>query len=103
MNIAQIKTALVEVLQEIQSAGELDCPPLAGGIKPLEALPEFDSKIWPVATGMLGVKLGVNIANDVNIFRKDDANVALTIDEIVAKVALLVEATTVNVKQVNAQ
>jgi hypothetical protein len=103
MNIAQIKTALVEVLQEIQSASELDCPPLDSGTKPLEALPAFDSKIWPVATGMLGVKLGINIASDVNIFRKDDANVALTIDEIVAKVALVIEAATVNVKQVNAK
>ena len=42
--------------------------------------------------------------NDVNIFRQDDSCIALTIDEIVAKVVALVEAqAVVEPKQANAQ
>ena len=92
MDAALIQTTLVEVLQNMQATSELECPPLGGATKPLEELPKFDSKIWPVAIGMLGAKLGISIANDVNIFRQDDSCIALTIDEIVAKVVALVEA-----------
>jgi len=104
MDAALIHSTLVEVLQNIQATSELECPPLGGGTKPIEELPKFDSKIWPVAIGMLGAKLGINIANDVNIFRQDDSSIALTIDEIVAKVVAIVEAqTVVEPKQANAQ
>ncbi len=104
MDTALIQTALVEVLQNIQVTSELECPVLGGATKPIEELPKFDSKIWPVAIGMLGAKLGVNIANDVNIFRKDDSSTALTINEIVAKVSALIEAQTqAELKQANAQ
>ncbi|MDD1791433.1 hypothetical protein [Burkholderia gladioli] len=104
MDIALIQTALVEVLQNIQATSELECPLLGGATKPIEELPKFDSKIWPVAIGMLGAKLGVNIANDVNIFRKDDSSTALTINEIVAKVSALIEAQIeAEPKQANAQ
>lgn len=92
MDAALIHSTLVEILQNIQATSDLECPPIGGGTKPVEELPKFDSKIWPVAIGMLGAKLGVTIANDVNIFREDDSCVALTIDEIVAKVGALVEA-----------
>ena len=104
MDAALIQATLVEVLQNIQATSELECPPLGGATKPIEELPKFDSKIWPVAIGMLGAKLGINIANDVNIFRQDDSCIALTIDEIVAKVISLVAAqTVVEPKQANAQ
>ena len=53
---------------------------------------------------MLGAKLGISIANDVNIFRQHDSCIALTIDEIVAKVVALVESqAVVEPKQANAQ
>jgi hypothetical protein len=81
MNDVEIRATLIEVLQSIQAASGLECPPIAGTTKPVEALPQFDSKIWPVATGMLGAKLGITIPNDVNIFRQEKACVALTIDE----------------------
>lgn len=104
MDAALIHATLVEVLQNIQATSELECPPLGGATKPIEELPKFDSKIWPVAIGMLGAKLGINIANDVNIFRQEDSCIALTIDEIVAKVVSLVEAQpVVEPKQANAQ
>ena len=104
MDAALIQATLVEVLQNIQATSELECPPLGGATKPIEELPKFDSKIWPVAIGMLGAKLGIPIANDVNIFRQDDSCVALTIDEIVAKVAALADAQVeAEPKQANAQ
>lgn len=104
MDAAQIQTTLVEVLQNIQATSELECPALGGATKPTEELPKFDGKIWPVAIGILGAKLGISIANDVNIFRQDDSSIALTIDEIVAKVAALVEAqAVVEPKQANAR
>lgn len=104
MDAALIHSTLVEVLQNIQATSELECPPLGGATKPIEELPKFDSKIWPVAIGMLGAKLGITIANDVNIFRQDDSSVALTIDEIVAKVVALADAqVAVEPKQANAQ
>jgi hypothetical protein len=99
-----IQEALVEVLQFIQATSELECPPLGADTKPIEDLPKFDSKIWPVAIGMLSAKLGITIENDVNIFRQDDSCVALSIDEIVAKVVALAELqVVVELKQVNAQ
>ena len=104
MDAALVQTTLVEVLQNIQATSELECPPLGGATKPIEELPKFDSKIWPVAIGMLCAKLGISIANDVNIFRQDDSSIALTIDEIVAKVVALVEAqAVVEPKQASAQ
>lgn len=92
MDTTQIRSSLVEVLQTIQATSELECPPLSGNTKPLEALPQFDSKIWPVAIGMLSIKLNVQIPPDTNIFTKDGCADALTIDEIVVKVVKITEA-----------
>ncbi|MEJ5125000.1 hypothetical protein WH367_03005 [Comamonas sp. MYb21] len=92
MDTVLIQETLVEVLQLIQTTSELKCPPLNGETKPIEVLPEFDSKIWPVAVSMLGAKLGITIANDVNIFRQENSCIALSVDEIVAKVLALTEA-----------
>ena len=86
MDATAVRTALVEILQDIQASSGLECPPLNGTTKPIEDLPKFDSKIWPVAIGMLGAKLGITIANDVNIFRREKTTIALTLDEAVALV-----------------
>src|SRR5689334_4688994 len=91
MDAKTIRSALVEVLQNIQTASGLACPAISGTTKPIEELPKFDSKIWPVAIGMLGAKLGVLIANDVNIFRREKTATALTVDEAVAIVVALAE------------
>lgn len=89
MNAALVREKLVEVLTEIQMASGLDCPQLKGTLKPVEALPEFDSKIWPVAIGMLAAKLEITIADDVNIFRQDKSCVALTLDQTIAMVVAM--------------
>lgn len=92
MNTDLVKTKLIEVLQNIQTASGLECPPLSGGTKPIDELPKFDSKIWPVAIGMLAAGLGITIPNDVNIFRPEKGGTALTIDETTALVVKLAEA-----------
>ncbi len=91
METNAVRAALVEVLQDIQTASGLECPAITGTTKPIEELPQFDSKIWPVAIGILGVKLGITIANDVNIFRREKTAIALTVDEAVAIVVALAE------------
>lgn len=104
MDANLVHTKLVEVLQAIQSSSGLDCPAITGDTKPVEALPKFDSKIWPVAIGMLGAKLGIVIPDDVNIFRREKSCIALTITEAVAVVVALANAqAAVEAKQVNAQ
>ena len=104
MDATSVRKVLIDVLQEIQAASGLECPLLGGAIKPVDDLPKFDSKIWPVATGILGAKLGISIANDINIFRQDGAAVPLTIDQIVAKVVAIADAQAVALAaQVNAQ
>lgn len=89
-----VHTALIEVLQEIQTLSGEECPEITGVTKPLEALPKFDSKIWPVAIGMIAQKLDIAIANDVNISCRKKSCDALTIDETVALIIELVGAQT---------
>jgi hypothetical protein len=89
MNLDLVQAKLVEVLQTIQAASGLECPQLSGSTKPIEELPQFDSKIWPVAIGMLAAELGITIADDVNIFRQENGRIALTISESVAMIVEL--------------
>ncbi len=99
-----VRRKLTEVLESIQLTSGLECPTIVGATKPLEALPKFDSKIWPVAIGMLAAELGITIADNVNIFRREKSCIALTVDETVAMVVALVETQVhLNAKQVNAQ
>jgi hypothetical protein len=92
MNAALVREKLVEVIASIQEASDLECPPMNGDTKLLEAIPKFDSKIWPVAIGMLAAKLSITIPDDVNIFRQDKSCIALTIDETVALVVAIASA-----------
>lgn len=86
MDANLVKTKLIAVLQTIQATSGLECPAIIGSTKPADDLAQFDSKIWPVAIGMLAAQLGITIADDVNIFRREQGCIALTIDESVAMV-----------------
>ncbi len=104
MNAVLVQSKLIEVLQNIQAASALECPPITGATKPLEALPQFDSKIWPVAIGMLAAELGIVIANEINIFSREKGCVALTIEETVEMVVGIATAQVPSAsKVVNAQ
>jgi hypothetical protein len=94
MDPAIVRHELVKVLEQIQAASGLACPVLTAQTKPIDDLPDFDSKMWPVAIGLLAKALGVVIADDVNIFRHDHSTTALTLDETIAKVMLLAKTPT---------
>jgi hypothetical protein len=104
MNAELVRKNLVEVLQLIQASSGLDCPAIVGTTKPVEDLPEFNSKIWPVAVGMLAAKLGVTIPADVNIFRQEKSDIAFTIDQTIATVlAVIGSQAATEAKQASAQ
>lgn len=99
MNADIAKAVLVEVLQQIQSISGENCPTITGTTKPTEDLPKFDSKIWPVAIGMVAKKLAITIDNDVNIFCREKSCIALTIDETVSILIKLADAQTATPNQ----
>ncbi|MFG3594495.1 hypothetical protein [Bradyrhizobium sp. RDI18] len=81
MDPATLKEKLIAVLSQIQADSGLDCPSLSGTIKPVETLPKFDSKVWPVATTILATEIGATIPNDVNIFVDETTKLPRSIDE----------------------
>jgi len=91
MEPIQIKEQLITVIDQIQAACGLECPVLNGQTKPVESIPQFDSKIWLVATTILAEKIDETIPNDVNIFVDEDSKLPRNIDEIAAFVCDLVE------------
>ena len=91
MDPATLKEKLIAVVAQIQSDSDLECPPLNGATKPVENIPKFDSKVWPVATTILAMEIGATIPNDVNIFVDETTNLARSIDEIAAFVCTLLK------------
>lgn len=89
MDPVTLKEKLISVLSQIQADSSLKCPPLTGATKPVDNIPKFDSKIWPVATTILATEIGAPIANDVNIFVDEMTKLPRSIDEIVAFVCTL--------------
>ena len=89
MNPILVRQRLIEVLVSIQADSGLPCPPIVGTMQPAEELEKFDSKMWPVATGMLATALGVEIALNINIFRVKGTKTAMTIDETIALICSL--------------
>ena len=84
MDPAALKDKLIAVLGQIQADSGLECPPLTGATKPVENLPKFDSKVWPVATTILATEIGATIPNDVNIFVDETTKLPRSIDEMAA-------------------
>lgn len=82
MTLDHIKNRLAAVLEQIQAASSLPCPPISGTLKPATELQDFDSTVWPYAIGTLAADLGITIPDDANIFVADDGETALTIDQI---------------------
>jgi hypothetical protein len=91
MDVAHVKDKLIEVLGQIQADSGLECPVLTGATRPVDSLPKFDSKIWPVATTILATEIAVEIPDDVNIFVDETTKLARSIDEMAAFVCSLVE------------
>jgi len=64
---------------------------MTGATKPVENLPKFDSKVWPVATTILATEIGATIPNDVNIFVDETTKLPRSIDETAAFVCELLK------------
>jgi hypothetical protein len=99
MDLDELKRKLIEVLEEIQSSSALACPLITGATKPIDELDKFDSKIWPVASGMLAASLGVPIPNNVNLFRAKAGKTALSVDQSVLLISKLLGPAETNVSQ----
>jgi hypothetical protein len=91
MNPVTLKERLLAVLGQIQVDSGLEYPPLTGATKPVENIPKFDSKVWPVATTILATVIGATIPNDVNIFIDESTNLPRSIDETAAFVCELLK------------
>lgn len=89
MDPAALKEKLIAVLSQIQADSELECPDLTGATKPVESIPKFDSKVWPVATTILATEIGATIPDDVNIFFDETTKLPRSIDETAAFVCKL--------------
>lgn len=91
MDPATLKEKLIAVLRQIQVDSGLECPPLTGATKPVDNIPKFDSKVWPVATTILSTEIGAAIPNDVNIFVDETTKLSRSIDETAAFVCELLK------------
>jgi hypothetical protein len=94
MDGATLKEKLIAVLGQVQADSGLECPLLAGSTKPVDDIPKFDSKVWPVATTILSNEIGAPIPNDVNIFVDETTKMSRSIDEAVVFVCELLEKQT---------
>lgn len=81
MDPATLKEKLIAILGQIQADSGLGCPTLTGMTRPVENIPKFDSKVWPVATTILATEIGATIPNDVNIFVDEATKLPRSIDE----------------------
>jgi hypothetical protein len=91
MDAITLKEKLIAVLGQIQADSGLECPPLTGATKPIDSIPKFDSKIWPVAITILSTEIGAPIPNDVNIFIDETTKLSFTIDQTAAFVCQLLK------------
>ncbi len=95
MDAGLVRKELINVLGQIQTMSGLACPVLTGATIPITDLDKFNSKMWPVATGMLASALGVEIPNNVNIFSTRGAcRTPLSIDQAVAEVCRVAASAT---------
>jgi hypothetical protein len=91
MDPAALKEKLIAILGQIQADSGLECPPITGATTPVENLPKFDSKVWPVATTILATEIGATIPNDVNIFVDETTKLPRSIEETAAFVCDLIK------------
>jgi len=89
-----VKDALISVLKEVQALSGETCPPIGDTTKPIDDLPKFDSKVWPVAFGLVGIKLGVDVPVDVNVFRQEHTKISNTIEQTVTAILKAIQSKT---------
>ena len=91
MDKTDVMKKLMAVLTQVQAISGEACLTLDGSLKPAESLPKFDSKVWPVAAGMLSAAIGESIPPEAKIFVDETTKQPLTIDQTVTLVCLIIE------------
>lgn len=84
--------ALVATLKEVQGQMGQPCPPLVGTTIPINELPMFDSKVWPIAFALVGEKLKITVPVDINVFRQEKNKIPNTIDQTVTAILKAIQA-----------
>jgi len=79
-----IREALVNCLIQIQTSSGKFLSVITDVLKPLGDLEDFNSEVWPIASGMLQAELGILIPGKTNIFKDAVSKKPLSIEEIVA-------------------
>lgn len=91
MRPENVRSELIEVIQEIQRDSGFQESSITGTTCPATDVEGFDSPIWLDAIGMLAERLGVKIPNGSNIFLAEGDKRPHTIDEAVAVVCEIVQ------------
>jgi hypothetical protein len=88
MNLKNIQSIVLEVLQEVQTLSGRRWIGLGPSAKPIGQLDGFDSQNGLEATAMIEKKLGCKIAPD-SIFVSEDGKRVLTVREATERIARL--------------
>lgn len=86
MDRQTILAALIATLSEVQQLMGQPCPPLSANCVPINDLPKFDSKVWPVAFGLVGLKLNVEVPVEINVFRQEQTRIPNNIEQTVTAI-----------------
>lgn len=87
---AIIEKKIIDVLNQIQEAGEYQKVELTADSCPGQELTEFDSQIWVVANTILGEEIEDSIPDNVNIFVSEDGR-SLRVGEIAERIVCNLE------------
>lgn len=83
---AIIEKKIIDVLAQIQEAGEFQKVEITVNSCPGKDLTEFDSQIWVVANTLLGEEIEDSIPDNVNIFISEDGKTLLRVGEIAERI-----------------
>lgn len=91
MSIDEIQSVVLEVLREVQTLSGRSWTGLEPTAKPIGAVDSFDSLTAVEATVMVEEKLGCSDLGVDSIFVSEDGTRALTIEEVVQRLSMLLE------------
>ena len=78
--IEEIQKKLIEAICAIQKESGAEEPILTAKSRPMKEVKGFDSPLGVVVTGVVAIRLGVDIPLDTNVFVDDHKHI-LTIEE----------------------
>lgn len=87
MENEQIKQKIIDVLKQIQDAGEFQKIEITSDSCPGTELTEFDSQLWVVANTLLGEEIEGSIPDNVNVFISEDGKTCLSVEQIAERIS----------------